>query len=109
MLDVAAYGHLDILQWLHETYSGQGQLCQVMSLAVKNNHLHVLKWLHENRTDVCIDWSAMETAASNGSLEIVQWLLANRPEYNEVDELLFDDKDSQDPIESAAAGGLECD
>ncbi|KAF0683926.1 Aste57867_24007 [Aphanomyces stellatus] len=78
MDDMAARGHLALLQFVHQT-SDAGCTTSAMDVAAGNGHLDVVQFLHENRTEGCTA-SAMNYAARNGHLEVVQFLLANRTE-----------------------------
>ena len=47
-----AYGHLEVVKWLHENRTEGCSKC-AMDWAAKNGHLDVVKFLHENRTEGC--------------------------------------------------------
>lgn len=78
-MDMAACnGHLRIVQWLHE-HRTEGCTTNAMDFAAQNGHLHVLKWLHEHRKEGATHY-AMDNAATNGHLEVIRWLHAHREE-----------------------------
>lgn len=78
MDSAAEFGHLEIVQWLHENRE-EGCTSDAMDMAASNGHLHVVRWLHENRSEGCTT-SAMDFAAQNGHLHVLQWLHENRTE-----------------------------
>ncbi|ETP31302.1 hypothetical protein F442_19811 [Phytophthora nicotianae P10297] len=92
MDEAAKYGHLDILQFFHNTSSPCALISRktdameiircspkAMDFAAAQGHLDVVQWLHANRSEGCTTF-AMNNAAKNGYLEIVQWLHTNRSE-----------------------------
>ncbi|QBZ80618.1 ankyrin repeat domain containing protein [Pandoravirus celtis] len=70
---LAARGHLDVLQWART----HGCPCDTVaaSAAARAGHLHVLQWLYDNKCP----WNgdACDEAAKGGHLEVLQWLRAN--------------------------------
>lgn len=78
-MDMAACnGHLDVVQWLHANRR-EGCTTNAMDFAAQNGHLHVLQWLHEHRREGCTR-SAMDNAATSGHLHVMQWLHIHRHE-----------------------------
>lgn len=82
LLGAAGAGHVELLQYVHETYDAN--FCCVgghMEAAAANSHLDVVRFLLENRT-ACIGHdsgpSAFDRAATNGHLKIVQFLHENQ-------------------------------
>ena len=49
MNNAAAYGHLDVVRWLHSNRS-EGCTFDAMNYAASNGHLVVIQWLHSNRS-----------------------------------------------------------
>jgi hypothetical protein len=68
----AEKGHLDCLQWLHETGCPRENDCD-MGMALKNNHLNCLKYFIENVGRQVSKWD-METATEFGSLDCLLYL-----------------------------------
>ena len=69
----AAYGHLEMVKWLHQNRT-EGCTTIAMGWAAGNGHLETVKWLHLNRTEGCttgaISWA-------KGYIEIVKYLKEN--------------------------------
>jgi ankyrin repeat protein len=96
-MDVAAkYGHLEVLQYLHELQvcincAAKTQRRQdnkrpkpectlaAMDCAAGNGHLEVVQWLQQNRSEGCTT-RAMDAAATGGHLNVVRWLGKYRSE-----------------------------
>jgi hypothetical protein len=78
MDNVAFYGMLDIVKWLHAQPESRCS-SRAMDVAALRGHLPVVQWLHENRTEGCTE-GAMDYAAASGHLHVVQWLHKNRTE-----------------------------
>jgi ankyrin repeat protein len=68
----AAYGHLQVVKFLHEKGSVGGK--DLMNKAASGGHLEIVRFLHNNRTEGCTNW-AMTDAASNGHLDVVRFLI----------------------------------
>ncbi|KAE9046063.1 hypothetical protein PR001_g1815 [Phytophthora rubi] len=68
----AAYGHLDVVKWLHQD-RGLMLTVDVMKEAAQDGHLNVVKWLFETSSDLC-DSSVLVSAAEFGRLAVLQWL-----------------------------------
>jgi len=72
--EAAAFGHLDVIEWLHENFfertfwSGDG-----ITKAVANNHLETAQWLAANTTSRACDGN-VSSIAEFGSIEMVKWL-----------------------------------
>lgn len=78
-MDLAArYGHLDVVQWLHE-HRSEGCSKYAMNWAAAFGHLDVVQFLHEHRSEGCTT-DAMDLAAANDHLDVVRWLHENRSE-----------------------------
>lgn len=82
LLGAASAGHVELLQYVHETYDAN--FCCVgghMEAAAANGHLNVVRFLLENRAACIVHGSgpsAFDQAATNGHLEIVQFLHENQ-------------------------------
>ncbi|MHB1952776.1 MAG: ankyrin repeat domain-containing protein, partial [Sulfobacillus sp.] len=74
----AAYGHLPIVEFLHQNRT-EGCTKDAMDRAAANGHLPIVKFLHQNRSEGCTK-DAMDCAAANGHLPIVEFLHQNRTE-----------------------------
>ncbi|POM57886.1 Hypothetical protein PHPALM_37543, partial [Phytophthora palmivora] len=74
----AAYGHLDVVKWLH-VHRREGCTSLAMDSAAREGHLDVVKWLHENRDEGCSPM-ALTSASGSGHLDMVRWLHDNRSE-----------------------------
>lgn len=74
----AAYGHLDVVTWLH-IHRSEGCTTDAMDLAASCGLLRMVQWLHHNRDEGCTT-KAMDSAAQNGHLDVVQWLHSHRAE-----------------------------
>eukprot|EP00639_Heterosigma_akashiwo_P015001 CAMPEP_0206372396 /NCGR_PEP_ID=MMETSP0294-20121207/7082_1 /ASSEMBLY_ACC=CAM_ASM_000327 /TAXON_ID=39354 /ORGANISM="Heterosigma akashiwo, Strain CCMP2393" /LENGTH=262 /DNA_ID=CAMNT_0053819763 /DNA_START=171 /DNA_END=959 /DNA_ORIENTATION=- len=106
MVWASAWGHLDVVKYLHTSCNEKLQDSLVLDLAAANNHLGtaqylhdqgapcshigmdlaawrghlpVVEWLHANRSEGCTK-SAMDLAAQEGHLSVVEWLHFNRQE-----------------------------
>lgn len=104
----AAGGHLHVLQWFHDEYTGQALFgMQEMWLAAENGHLEVLQWLHEHsrpsaavavetmtlderlitpvdpvfRRRVPRRENFMTAAGARGHLHVVQWVASEMDKY----------------------------
>ncbi|KAJ3408810.1 hypothetical protein HDV05_004745 [Chytridiales sp. JEL 0842] len=78
---VAQYGHLHVLQFLHESNNNGGKGCTTfaMDAAAGSGRLDIVTFLHENRPEGCTE-KAMDWAASHGHLDVVEFLHAHRKE-----------------------------
>ncbi|KAH9158593.1 hypothetical protein LEN26_002860 [Aphanomyces euteiches] len=74
----AAFGHFEIVKFLHENRP-EGGTTSAMDLAALGGHFEIVKFLHFNRTEGCSK-NAMRNAAKEGHLEIVQFLHDHRSE-----------------------------
>lgn len=67
----ARFGHLEMVQWLHE----EDNICQTQALrgAAVGGHLHILQWLQQQES---VYWlpDILDLAAWGGHLEILQWM-----------------------------------
>ncbi|KAJ8554715.1 hypothetical protein ON010_g9769 [Phytophthora cinnamomi] len=88
VVGAAAFGHLDVVQWLHshqadgvatETIDRKGSTKLGMDLASRGGKLDVVRWLHENRSEGCTT-AVMDSAANSGHLDFKKWMHANRSE-----------------------------
>ncbi|KAG6960037.1 hypothetical protein JG688_00009803 [Phytophthora aleatoria] len=78
MDSAAEFGHLAVVQWLHE-HREEGCTTDAIDMAASNGHLEIVQWLHENRNEGCTS-NAIDFAAQHGHLKVVQWLHFNRKE-----------------------------
>ena len=87
----AKAGRLDVLQWLRDPNSGDGQPCEgsvsacpwngwTCAMAAKHGHLGILRWARANGCEWDQDTCAW--AADGGHLEILQWARANGCKWN---------------------------
>lgn len=72
MNNAAAFGHLEVVTFLHESRS-EGCTTDAMDLAALNGHFEVVLFLYANRREGCTRNSVdgVETCINN--LELVQW------------------------------------
>ena len=77
------YGHLHVIQWLHENRE-EGCTHWAMDWAASKGHLHVVQWLHKNRQEGCTT-NAMDLAAENGHLHVVQWAPKSSGGFTKID------------------------
>ncbi|KAF0720840.1 hypothetical protein As57867_000035, partial [Aphanomyces stellatus] len=80
--NAAANGHLDMVQYIHETRESKCST-QAMDGAAANGHLEVVQFLHDHRTEGCTT-DAIDEAAIHGHDSIVRFLLAKRKEGGSV-------------------------
>lgn len=75
---IAKKGKLRALQWAHDNYTWDDNVC---FWAAGRGLLEVLKWAHVNN----FPWDAevCNQAASSGHLEVLQWLIENGCEYED--------------------------
>lgn len=72
--NAAKYGHLHILQWIHNCTKEEIPI-DTISLAAANGYLDVVKWIH-NTKNYC-SLRSIENASQNGFLHVVKWLYFN--------------------------------
>ncbi|KAI8848893.1 hypothetical protein BC829DRAFT_489808 [Chytridium lagenaria] len=78
MIVAASEGHLDVVQFLHETRK-EGCTTEAMDMAAAGGHLDVVRFLHERRQEGCTS-DAMDMAAGRGHLDVVRFLHERRQE-----------------------------
>ncbi|KAF1323947.1 hypothetical protein FI667_g10226, partial [Globisporangium splendens] len=78
MDQAAKYGHLDVVQFLHD-HRREGCTANAMDGAAAHGHLGIVQFLHHNRTEGCTT-RAMDDAAQNGHLDVVTFLHTHRTE-----------------------------
>jgi len=86
LLGGAAHGHLEVCQWLHETFGltiedARGYNNCALRFAAQYGHLEVCQWLHKTfcltPADARADNNyALSAAAGNGHLGVCKWLRA---------------------------------
>jgi ankyrin repeat protein len=81
MDSAAAYGHLPVIQYLHENRK-EGCTTRAMNWAAENGHLHVIQYLHENRSEGCTT-DAMNWAAARGHLDVFEYLYKTGMPYTD--------------------------
>jgi ankyrin repeat protein len=69
----AAYGYIDVVQFLHENRN-EGCTIDAIDNAAKNGHLEVVQYLYKNRKEGCTTY-AIDMAAKYGYFDVVQFLL----------------------------------
>lgn len=75
MDDAVVGGHLNVLQWAHES-DPMMSYDKEMDLAATNGHLHILKWLSSTRCQCIHQFDQPGTrAAFNGHLDVVKWMV----------------------------------
>ncbi|OQR90116.1 hypothetical protein ACHHYP_05803 [Achlya hypogyna] len=75
-MDLAAMnGYLNIVEWLHGLSDGPGCTVQAMDGAVAYGHLDVVAFLHERRTEGCTTL-ALAAAVCNGHTPVADFLLS---------------------------------
>lgn len=71
-------GHLELVQWVHETFSDCRVSTGAMDIAAYHS-LDIVKWLHENKSEGCSP-EALNSASSSDNLDSVKWFHEHRPE-----------------------------
>jgi ankyrin repeat protein len=95
MDEAAKYGHLHVLQFLHDLKSSENEFVgsgafivrailakgspRALDFAAERGHLAVVQWLHTHRSEGCTT-DAMDFAAKQGHLDVLQWLHHTRIE-----------------------------
>jgi hypothetical protein len=81
----AAYGRLDIVEWLHENRT-EGCTKSALNRAVKFGHTDVIEWLVKNKPEIYDD-DIRHYAIREDNPKLLEWLHKNAGNYNPIADL----------------------